>query len=393
MLTTPGLSANLIRPVTLRGRWSDLFLGTSTVNDATAPAIQAQQGALPGELIKFDRVRKLFPARGSATEVSALHDVSLTVRAGSVMGVIGRSGAGKSTLIRLVNGLDKPTGGRVLFDGVDVGKLSGGALRQTQRQIGMIFQHFNLLSSRTAFDNVALPLEIAGVDSATIAKRVNSLLELVGLADKRDRYPSELSGGQKQRVGIARALATEPKALLSDEATSALDPETTRSILDLLRTVNRELRLTILLITHEMSVVRAIADEVIVLEGGRVVEHNNVYDIFTQPRHEVTRSFFANDAGRQLPEDLKARLRPDASPAGQTIVRIVFRTASADEAVLSKLTRELGIDVNIVGATVDTLAGKPFGWIIAGIASSSAPQAIDFLTRHDVSAEVLGHVA
>ncbi|WP_430727512.1 methionine ABC transporter ATP-binding protein [Undibacter mobilis] len=365
----------------------------SAVNDTTAPAVQSQQGALAGELIKFDNVRKVFPARGTATEVSALHDVSLSVRAGSVMGVIGRSGAGKSTLIRLVNGLDKPTGGRVLFDGVDVGGLTGRALRQTQRQIGMIFQHFNLLSSRTAFDNVALPLEIAGADTATIAKRVNALLDLVGLADKRDRYPSELSGGQKQRVGIARALATEPKALLSDEATSALDPETTRSILDLLKTVNRELRLTILLITHEMSVVRAIADEVVVLEGGSVVEHSDVYDIFTQPRHAVTHSFFANDAGRQLPEDLKARLQPYAAPGGQTVVRIVFRTASADEAVLSKLTRVLSIDINIISATVDTLAGKPFGWIIASIASSSTSQAIAFFERNGVSTEVLGHVA
>jgi len=392
MNTTSALSVSLLRPA-LRGSLSDMLAGKSPVNDTTASAVRAQQNALAGELIKFDNVSKTFAARGRATEVSALHDVSLTLRAGSVMGVIGRSGAGKSTLIRLVNGLDTPTAGRVLFDGVDVGTLTGSALRQTQRQIGMIFQHFNLLSSRTAFDNVALPLEIAGVDAATIAKRVNALLDLVGLADKRDRYPSELSGGQKQRVGIARALATEPKALLSDEATSALDPETTRSILDLLKTVNRELRLTILLITHEMSVVRAIADEVVVLEGGRVVEHSDVYDVFTHPQHAVTRSFFANDAGRQLPDELKARLRPDASPGGQTIVRIVFRTASGDEAVLSKLTRELGIDVNIIGATVDTLAGKPFGWIIAGVGSASAVQAIDFLSRHDVNAEVLGHVA
>lgn len=359
------------------------------MNDKAAPAIQRAAG----ELIAFEGVHKAFPARGGATAVAALHDVSLVVRTGSVMGVIGRSGAGKSTLIRLVNGLERPTGGRVLFDGIDVGALSGGALRHTQRQIGMIFQHFNLLSSRTAFENVALPLEIAGADAATIAKRTNSLLDLVGLTDKRDRYPSELSGGQKQRVGIARALATEPKALLSDEATSALDPETTRSILELLKTVNRELGLTILLITHEMSVVRAIADEVVVLEAGRIAEHGDVYDVFTQPKHQVTRSFFANDAGRQLPAEIKAKLRPDATPNGQTILRIVFQAASADEAVLSKLTRELGIDVNIISATVDTLNGKPFGWIIASVKSGpSAESAIAFLAKHGVTGEVVGHV-
>lgn len=359
----------------------------------TTTSPQRHVGATDG-LIVFDHVHKAFAARGSAGEVAALHDISLSLRTGSIMGVIGRSGAGKSTLIRLVNGLDTPTAGRVLFDGVDVGTLSGSALRRTQRQIGMIFQHFNLLSSRTAFENVALPLEIAGMDKATIAARVNSLLDLVGLADKRDRYPSELSGGQKQRVGIARALATEPKLLLSDEATSALDPETTRSILDLLKTVNRELGLSILLITHEMSVVREIADEVVVLDSGRVVEHGNVYDVFTQPRHAVTRSFFANDAGRQLPDELKTRLQASASTDGKTIIRIVFRAASADDAVLSKLARELGVDVNIMSATVDTLAGKPFGWFIVSVdGGKPANEIIAYLGRYGVNAEVMGHVA
>jgi D-methionine transport system ATP-binding protein len=364
------------------------------VNSTSSTASQNRTGARSADIVVFDHVHKAFAARGNAGEVAALHDISLAVRTGSIMGVIGRSGAGKSTLIRLVNGLETPTGGRVLFDGVDVGTLGGGALRQTQRQIGMIFQHFNLLSSRTVFENVGLPLEIAGTAKAAIAARVNALLDLVGLADKRDRYPSELSGGQKQRVGIARALATEPKLLLSDEATSALDPETTRSILDLLKTVNRELGLTILLITHEMSIVRAIADEVVVLEGGRVVEHGNVYDVFTQPQHAVTRSFFANDAGRQLPEELRARLQASASPGGKTIIRIVFRTASADEAVLSKLTRELGVDVNIITATVDTLSGKPFGWFIASIdGGKPAEEIVAYLARYGVGAELLGHVA
>ena len=364
------------------------------MNNTATTAPQDRPAVASREIVVFDHVHKAYAARGSAGAVAALHDISLSLRTGSIMGVIGRSGAGKSTLIRLVNGLETPTGGRVLFGGVDVGTLRGAALRQTQRQIGMIFQHFNLLSSRTVFENVGLPLEIAGTAKAAIAKRVNALLELVGLADKRDRYPSELSGGQKQRVGIARALATEPKLLLSDEATSALDPETTRSILDLLKTVNRELGLTILLITHEMSVVRAIADEVVVLDGGRVAEHGNVYDVFTQPQHAVTRSFFANDAGRQLPDELRAKLQASAPPGGKAIVRIVFRTASADEAVLSKLARDLGVDVNIMSATVDTLAGKPFGWFIASLDDSRpVGETVAYLARYGVNAEVLGYVA
>ena len=213
----------------------------------------------PEAAIRFENVSKTFSARGKGDEVRALDGIDLSVPAGSILGVIGRSGAGKSTLIRLVNGLEKPTGGRVVVDGTEVSALDERGLRAVRSRVGMIFQHFNLLSSRTAYANVALPLEIAGVAKAEIRTRVEPLLDLVGLADKSHRYPAELSGGQKQRVGIARALATQPKVLLSDEATSALDPETTRSILELLSSINRELGLTILLITHEMSVIRGVA--------------------------------------------------------------------------------------------------------------------------------------
>jgi D-methionine transport system ATP-binding protein len=346
-------------------------------------------------LIRFEQVGKVFAGRTGAAAVAALQNINLSVRRGSIMGVIGRSGAGKSTLIRLVNGLEKPSSGRVLVDDVDVATLEGPALRQTQRSIGMIFQHFNLLSSRTAFDNVAFPLEIAGATRAEIAARVDPLLELVGLTDKRDRYPAELSGGQKQRVGIARALATQPKALLSDEATSALDPETTRQILDLLGTVNRELGVTILLITHEMSVIRAVANEVAVLEGGSVVEHGDVYDIFTQPTHEVTRSFLAAEAGRQIPSWIKAKLSATPIAGGQTIIRITFRGPLANDAILSQLSRELQIDVNILSGTIDTIAGKPFGWVVAGLPGEPdlAAHSLDFLTQRGLGVEVLGHVA
>src|ERR1700728_2057692 len=259
-------------------------------------------------LIAFDDVSKIYPSRDRAAEVVALRDVNLEVPAGAIVGVIGKSGAGKSTLIRLVNGLERPTDGRVVVDGIDVTALDERGLRQARRSIGMIFQHFNLLSSRTAFENIALPLEIAGFDTAAIGKRVEPLLEMVGLSDKRDRYPAELSGGQKQRVGIARALATKPKVLLSDEATSALDPETTDQILALLKTINRELGLTIVLITHHMDVIKQVCDRVAVLDAGRVVEHGKVIDVFLQPRHEVTRALIGDVIAQELPPALKARV-------------------------------------------------------------------------------------
>ncbi|HZW48447.1 MAG TPA: ATP-binding cassette domain-containing protein, partial [Microvirga sp.] len=215
---------------------------------------QPSQRLIPAEpIVRLEKISKTFPGR-DGQPVTALREIDLAVPQGSILGVIGRSGAGKSTLIRLVNGLEKPSSGKVIVDGANIAALPESALRHARRSIGMIFQHFNLLSSRTAADNIALPLEVAGYDKAEIRTRVEELLSLVGLSDKRNRYPSELSGGQKQRVGIARALATKPKVLLSDEATSALDPETTRSILDLLSRINEELGLTILLITHEMAV-------------------------------------------------------------------------------------------------------------------------------------------
>src|SRR6478736_3787627 len=259
---------------------------------------------------------KVFAGRQGAP-VTALQDIDLTVPQGSILGVIGRSGAGKSTLIRLVNGLEKPSSGKVIVDGADIAALPEGALRHARRSIGMIFQHFNLLSSRTAAQNIALPLEVAGYDKAEIRTRVEELLALVGLTDKRNRYPSELSGGQKQRVGIARALATKPKVLLSDEATSALDPETTRSILDLLSRINAELGLTIVLITHEMAVIRSIARDVAVIENGRIVEKGNVFDVFTRPQHEVTRSFLADETGRALPAHVANRLQSEPAEGGQ----------------------------------------------------------------------------
>ncbi len=289
----------------------------------------------PDALVRLESVAKTYTARRGAGAVTALEDIDLSVSRGRVLGVIGRSGAGKSTLIRLVNGLERPSRGRVIVDRAEISSLSESALRAERRGIGMIFQHFNLLSARTAAGNVALPLEVAGADKRAIRARVAELLDLVGLGPQADRYPAELSGGQKQRVGIARALATNPKVLLSDEATSALDPETTRSILDLLGRINRDLGLTILLITHEMAVIRAIADEVAVLDGGRIAEKGDVFEVFTRPQAAITRTFLDEETGRTLPPALAGRLSPGltAGEGKQAVLRITFRGPHATDPV------------------------------------------------------------
>ncbi|WP_375464966.1 methionine ABC transporter ATP-binding protein [uncultured Methylobacterium sp.] len=346
-------------------------------------------------LIRIEGVSKRYPAGANGEPVAALSDVNLGVASGSVLGVIGRSGAGKSTLIRLLNGLEKPTEGRVVVDGAEVSSLDERRLRDVRRRIGMVFQHFNLLASRTASGNVALPLEIAGVPRAAIRAQVAELLDLVGLADKRDRYPAELSGGQKQRVGIARALATGPKVLLSDEATSALDPETTRAILDLLARINRDLGLTIVLITHEMSVIRAIADQVAVLEHGRIVEGGAVFDVFTRPQTEITRALLAGEMGLRLPPSLAERLRPEAGPGTATVLRITFRGEHATDPIVARLAREMGIEANILSGTVDEIGGQPFGSLIVALPPGPdvAARASAFLSARDLAVDPVGYLA
>lgn len=355
------------------------------------PAVLADSGSI----IRFENVGKYFPPRKNSEAVEALVDIDLAVPTGSIVGVIGRSGAGKSTLIRLVNGLEKPSSGRVIVDGVEVSALEEAGLRKVRRSIGMIFQHFNLLSSRTVYANVALPLEIEGVPAKEIRGRVEPLLELVGLKDKRDRYPVELSGGQKQRVGIARALATKPKVLLSDEATSALDPDTTRSILDLLARINGELGLTILLITHEMSVIRRVAKRVAVLEAGKIVEQGDVFGIFTDPKHETTRSFLGSESGRSLPPFVAARLMSERSASGRRVLRLIFKGEHATAPVLSELSREFNLDINILSGSIDEVAGKPFGnLVIAAVVNDTRlAQIKKYLNDRGLSAEELGYVA
>jgi D-methionine transport system ATP-binding protein len=360
-----------------------------------APATIVPEAIEAEAMVRFEQVAKTYPAHRDKPSVQALQDIDFAVPRGSITGVIGRSGAGKSSLVRLVNGLEKPTAGRVVVDGRDISALSGRELRLAQRSIGMIFQHFNLLSSRTAADNVALPLEIAGWSKSDIAIRVSELLELVGIADKHDRYPSELSGGQKQRVGIARALATRPSVLLSDEATSALDPQTTRSILDLLASINRELGVTIVLITHEMSVVRQLAKEVVVIDAGHIVERGQVAEIFTHPKHPITQSFLAEVLGDSLPVSLDSRLSEQPIAGGQAVIRVQLRGTGTGDTIVARLARELAIDVALLSARVEKIGNQHVGSLTLGIPGDEGRtrQVLSWLSQLQLFVERLGYVA
>jgi D-methionine transport system ATP-binding protein len=304
---------------------------------------------------------------------AALADVDLEIARGEVFGIIGRSGAGKSTLVRLLNALERPDAGIVSVDGIDVASLSGAPLRVLRRRVGMIFQNFGLLGSRTVADNVAMPLRIAGAASAEIAARVPALLDRVGLGELGGRYPAQLSGGQKQRVGIARALATGPDVLLCDEATSALDPETTRSILALIADLNRELGLTIVLITHEMDVVRQVCDRVAVLHAGRIVESGTVADVFLTPTAVETRALLA-EAG----EERDAQL---ADYPGRVVTLTLLGDAVADP-VLSRVARDTGVDFAILGGRVGRLKDVGYSQLTLGLSGGDTEAAVAALERH-----------
>ncbi|AJR07662.1 D-methionine ABC transporter, ATP-binding protein [Photobacterium gaetbulicola] len=344
-------------------------------------------------MIEINRVNKVFYQGAKA--IHALREINLTIEQGTIFGVIGSSGAGKSTLIRCVNLLERPTSGHVIVDGIDLTQLSNQELTQARRKIGMIFQHFNLLSSRTVFDNVALPLELAGTSKSAIKAKVDELLELVGLADKRESYPSNLSGGQKQRVAIARALASDPKVLLCDEATSALDPATTQSILTLLKEINRKLNLTILLITHEMDVVKSICSEVAIIGDGELVEKGPVGDIFAHPKTELAREFIRSTLDLSIPEDYRARMVETRIENSYPLIRLEFTGASVDAPLISQVAREFNIDISILSSDMDYAGGVKFGLMLAEFfgTEQAAEQAINFLRDHKVNVEVLGYVA
>lgn len=324
-------------------------------------------------------------------QVLALDNVSLTVNKGEIFGIIGLSGAGKSTLIRCINMLEKPTSGNIIVDGQDMTLLNKDELRLARQKIGMIFQHFNLLSSRTVFDNVMFPLEIAKVPINEARKRVNELLELVGLQDKARVYPSQLSGGQKQRVGIARALANDPKILLSDEATSALDPETTRSILKLLKDINKQLHITILLITHDMNVIKQICDRVAVIDKSRIVEVGDVLTIFSNPGTPTSRSFLNAIIKSEVPEDLLHLAQNNAS--GSKLIRISFIGSSAGEPIISTMIKKFDIQANILYGNIDRVKDTPFGNLILEIIGEPLiiKEALDFLKDNGLEIEVLKH--
>lgn len=335
---------------------------------------------------------------GQHDPVHALQDVNLQVGAGEVFGVIGRSGAGKSSLIRTINLLTRPTSGTVRVDGQDLTALSPEALRTARHGIGMVFQHFNLLSSRTVFENVALPLQLLHERPAIIKARVDELLDLVGLSAQRDRYPAQISGGQKQRVGIARALATSPKLLLSDEATSALDPETTRSILALLRQINRDFGLTIVLITHQMQVIKQVADRVAVIDHGRIVEEGAVIDVFTQPQHATTRSLVDEILPQELPASVIDRIRAlmagTNGAQGNQLLRLAFAGTGADQPLLSDVVRRFGLDLNIVHGQVDEIQGQPFGSLAVHLrgAREGLAGAVAHLRNAGVHVQEVAHV-
>jgi len=320
--------------------------------------------------------------------LTALQDINLHVPRGAVFGIIGLSGAGKSTLIRCLNMLERPSSGEIILDGQKMTELSGKILRKARQNIGMIFQHFNLLESRTVSGNIAFPLEIAGWSQEQISARVKELLPLVGLEDKAGVYPAQLSGGQKQRVGIARALATKPSVLLCDEATSALDPQTTVSILDLLKAINEKLNLTIVIITHEMKVIKEICTDVAVIDQARIVEQGPVESVFIRPQSAIAKEFVSSIFPNQLPPQL---LRELAGHSGSKLVRIHFLGTAASEPVITDLIRNCGVTVNILHGSIDHLRSTLFGTLTLELQGSleGLSGACSYLRSRNLSMEVL----
>lgn len=344
-------------------------------------------------MIKLNNITKIFTLPDK--KLTALDNVSLHVPKGQICGVIGASGAGKSTLIRCVNLLERPTHGAVIIDGVDLTQLSDAELVKTRRQIGMIFQHFNLLTSRTVFENVALPLELENKSKAEIQEKTTALLVLVGLSDKHNVYPANLSGGQKQRVAIARALASDPKVLLCDEATSALDPATTQSILKLLKEINRSLGITILLITHEMEVVKRICDQVAVIDKGRLVEQGTVSEIFSNPKTKLAQEFISSTFHISLPEEYLENLSHSPKHArSYPIIKFEFTGRSVDAPLLSQASKKFGVELSILTSQIDYAGGVKFGFTIAEVEGDedAITQTKVYLMENNVRVEVLGYV-
>jgi len=343
-------------------------------------------------MIELKNISKVFHQKKK--EIVALAEVSLHVPKGKIYGVIGSSGAGKSTLIRCVNLLERPTQGQVLVDGIDLMALSASQLAQERRQIGMIFQNFNLLSARTVADNIGFPLELDDTPKEQIEKRVSELLTLVGLAEKAHAYPANLSGGQKQRVAIARALASNPKILLCDEATSALDPATTTSILALLKDINKRLGITILLITHEMEVIKSICDEIAVISFGRLIEQGSVSEIFTNPQTAVTRDLIESSIKINLPDAYRAKISASPAPGKIPLIKLEFTGNSVDEPVVSEVSRLFSLNNNIISAQIEYAGDTQFGAMILEVYGSPENHqlAIAYYKQRMIKVEELGYV-
>lgn len=318
-------------------------------------------------MIEFQQVTKTFQTKKQTVE--ALKGIDLTVEKGDIFGVVGYSGAGKSTLIRLVNLLERPSTGQVIVDGQPLTELKPKQLRAEKKKIGMIFQHFNLLNSKTVFDNVAIPLVLAGTPRKRIRDRVEELLEFVGLADKAKNYPDQLSGGQKQRIGIARALATNPSILLCDEATSALDPQTTSAVLQLLKKINKQYNITILLITHEMSVIREICNKVAVMEDGLIVEQGSVFDVFASPKTVIAKNFVRTVIHDEIPQSvLKNAINNNAYPV---IWKINFVGNTSSQPLLSTIAKKYDVHLSVLSANISEIQETPFGNLIIEITGQS----------------------
>lgn len=335
-------------------------------------------------MIDLKNIRKTYISGGKS--INALAEIDLHIAAGEVFGIIGRSGAGKSTLIRMLNLLERPSSGAVLVDGKDITQYSQARLREYRRTVGMVFQHFNLLSSRTVMDNVCFPLRLSGVSKSQRQARAKEVLDLVGLSEHTHKYPSQLSGGQQQRVGIARALASNPKILLCDEATSALDPETTDSILRLLADINRKLGITIVLITHSMDVIRAVCDRVAVIEKGHIVEVGQVLDVFLHPQHDATKSLLSESN-----QDSDQAWQTLAQGVPGRLLRLSFRGAGTSEPLLSRLSRDLNLDLSILQGSVGRIKDTPYGQLIVAIQGHESDLASlsAYLQKFEVDYEVL----
>ncbi|QDI93084.1 methionine ABC transporter ATP-binding protein [Salicibibacter halophilus] len=337
-------------------------------------------------MIHLNNVSKTFQLKDHSIE--AVKEINLDIEKGEIFGIVGYSGAGKSTLVRLLNRLEAPTTGTLKIAENDMLNLSNRDLRGARQEISMIFQHFNLLWSRTVRENIAFPLEVAGISKAKRYERVEELIDLVGLKGREASYPSQLSGGQKQRVGIARALANEPKVLLCDEATSALDPRTTGAILDLLHDINQKLGLTIVIITHEMQVVQKICSRVAVMEDGRIVELGNVLDVFKNPQQEITKTFVKQVTD---PEDSNEAIEEQLKREEGTVIRLTFVGDDAEKPVVSELIRSFGVTVNILQGNIAKTQHGSYGSLYVSVDGDEEQlkEAIQFLHDHRVEAEVI----